>query len=148
MAKTPPPHLMNSVMTAEEQADMLRQYNQAAMNQQKQWATQAAQGAISGNPLIYDPRANLSAYNAVVSKAEHRTVITEDLAARIDYMERRTAEALLTAKMAREDADNVSQFYKWLMLAYPDILAQYKALKELEAACREQEAGQQLPVQP
>lgn len=136
MAKTPPPHLMNSVMTAEEQADMLRQYNQAAMNQQKQWATQAAQGAISGNPLIYDPLSNRSVYNAVIGKAEHRTVLTEDLAARIDYMERRTVEALQTARMAREDADNVSQFYKWLMLAYPDILAQYKALKELEAACK------------
>ena len=136
MAKTPPPHLMNSVMTAEEQADMLRQYNQAAMNQQKQWATQAAQGSISDNSLTYDPRNNLSAYNAVVSKAEHRTVITEDLATRIDYMERRTAEAVKIARQAIEEAHNVSQFYKWLMLAYPDIIAQYKALKELEAACK------------
>lgn len=114
-------------LTLEKAAQLRREVEdyqkQAVLNPPNVWAMQGAQLGLQN--------------------MQHRTVITENLAERIDYMERKSTEAIQTARMAHEAAIRVSKFYEWLMLAYPEIISQYKALKDLEAASREHEPGEQ-----
>lgn len=44
----------------------------------------------------------------------------------------------------RQELERVTAFYNWMIHAYPETIAQYKALKDLEAAARSQDGDERL----
>lgn len=103
----------------------------------------AALGAYdSANPAAYD-------YNA-----RAQVTIAEDWMRRVDSLERGLRTLAQSNGALQADVEHLRGFYGWLIHSYPETVAQYKALKELEEACKsdEQRAEAQQPwsahVQP
>ncbi len=89
---------------------------------------------------ISDPR-NYN-YNA-----QARVMVTDDLLRELKHMLHRIEAVERDSKMWWEELGSVRAFYNWMIHAYPETIAQYKALKELEAACRTDSPEVQLNAQ-
>ena len=74
-------------------------------------------------------------------------MVSEDWTRRIDSLERGLRTLAQSNGMLQAEVEHLKGFYGWLIHAYPETVAQYKALKELEEACRrdEQRAEAQQP---
>ena len=103
-------------------------------NDKKLWTgVSQAVSHLGGLPGSFSEISDPRNYNY---NAQARVMVTDDLLRELKHMLHRIESVERDSKLWREELGSVRAFYNWMIHAYPETIAQYKALKELEAACR------------